>query len=91
MYPLEGNILDITKQAQRDLRRGVLPKHVQARLPFYVSEQALRKYMVRLWQRGELMRIGGTDARRGYRTPTLVERVAFHCTGMYPYGAGLVA
>lgn len=90
MYPLEENILQLMRRTQRDLRSGVLPRHIQSRLPFYVSEQALRKYMVRLWKRGELMRIGGTAARRGYRLPSLVERVAFHVTGMWPYGAELV-
>lgn len=87
MYPLEDNILDLMRQTRRDLRRGVLPREIQARLPIGVSEQNLRKYMVRLWHRGELIRIGGTAARRGYRLPSLVERVAFQVTGMYPYGA----
>lgn len=93
MYPLEDNILEQVRHIQRNLRRGVLPRHIQPRLSDYgyVSEQWLRTCMVRLWRRGELVRIGGTGARRGYRLPTLVERLAFRVTGMYPFGAENVA
>lgn len=87
MYPLEQNILQHVRSMQRHLRRGVLPRHVQPRLPFYVSEQALRKYMVRMSRQGDIIRLGGDTARRGYRLPTLVERVAFAVTGMFPLGA----
>lgn len=86
-YPLEQNILEQVRHIQRNLRRGVLPVNVQARLDFYVSEQWLRTCMVRMWRRGELIRVGGAGARRGYRLPTLVERLAFRVTGMYPFGA----
>lgn len=86
-YPLENNILHEVKCVQRNRRGGALPRHIQPRLEFYVSEQWLRVCMVRLWRRGELIRIGGAGARRGYRLPTLVERLAFRVTGMYPFGA----
>lgn len=91
MYPIEQNILNLVQKAQRNLRRGVLPRHVQPELPFYVSEQALRKYMVRMSRQGDIIRIGGTGSRRGYRLPTLVERVAFAVTGMFPVGAEDIA
>lgn len=90
-YPLEQNILEEVRRIQRNLRRGVLPVNVQAQLDFYVSEQWLRTCMVRMWRNGQLVRIGGAGARRGYRLPTLVERLAFRVTGMYPYGAENVA
>lgn len=86
-YPLEHNILEQVPRIQRNSRRGVLPVNVQARLDFYVSEQWLRTCMVRMWRNGRLIRIGGAGARRGYRLPTLVERLAFRVTGMYPFGA----
>jgi hypothetical protein len=94
MYPLEQNILDSLvriNRERRSLRHGVLPKHVQTCLPFDISEQVVRKYMVRMSRQGDIIRIGGTGARRGYRLPTLVERVAFAVTGMFPVGAEQIA
>lgn len=65
------------KVAQRDLRRGVLPRDVQARLPYNRAEGSLRRDMIMMYRMGWLMRLGGYGARQGYRVPTRMERAAF--------------
>lgn len=86
-YPLENNILYVLRQCQRDYGRGVLPREVQARLGVSISEFSVRRYMLRLWRRGELVRVGGARCRQGYRLPTVIERVGFRVTGgVWPWG-----
>lgn len=65
------------REARRDLRRGVLPKDVQPRLPYGRAEGSLRRDMLHMYQSGRLVRLGGEGARRGYRMPTHAERWAF--------------
>lgn len=72
---------------REDADRGVFPFMVQCHLDFYLSEQALRRHMMRLARRGYLVRIGGADSRRGYRLALPVERVAARM-GVTPYRAG---
>jgi hypothetical protein len=75
-------------KAQRDLRRGVLPRDVQARLPYARAEGSLRRDMLAMYQAGRLVRVGGLGARRGYRLPSRVERVAWGCNaGQWPAGS----
>lgn len=62
---------------QRDLRRGVLPRDVQARLPYSRAEGSLRRDMIQMYRMGRLIRLGGDGARQGYRLPTRMERMAF--------------
>lgn len=64
-------------QAQRDLRRGVLPRDVQARLPYRRAEGSLRRDMLGMYRQGRLVRVGGEGARQGYRLPTRAERLSF--------------
>ena len=65
------------KAAQRDLRRGVLPRDVQARLPYSRAEGSLRRDMIQMYRMGRLIRLGGYGARQGYRLPTRMEKFAF--------------
>lgn len=75
------------RKAQRDLRRGVFPRDVQPRLPFeYRAEGSLRRDMLAMYEAGWLVRIGGYGARRGYRLPSRMERLAYSLNrGMFPY------
>lgn len=78
-------------KAQRDLRRGVLPRDVQARLPYNRAEGSLRRDMGAMWANGRLVRVGGAGARQGYRLPSRIEKMAWHINqGMWPYGAEFV-
>lgn len=65
------------KAAQRDLRRGVLPRDVQSRLPYSRAEGSLRRDMLMMYQHGRLIRLSGYGARQGYRLPTRMERIAY--------------
>jgi hypothetical protein len=78
-------------KAQRDLRRGVLPKDVQARLPYNRAEGSLRRDMLAMYEAGRLVRVGGHGARRGYRLPTRLEKLCFALNrGMWPHGTEFV-
>ena len=78
-------------KAQRDLRRGVLPRDVQARLPYNRAEGSLRRDMGQMWAAGRLVRIGGYGARQGYRLPSRMEKLAFTINmGMFPHGSEYV-
>lgn len=68
-------------RAQRDLRRGVLPRDVQARLPYSRAEGSLRRDMLHMYSSGMLIRVGGYGSRRGYRVPTPAERISYSCNG----------
>lgn len=74
------------KAAQRDLRRGVLPRDVQARLPYCRAEGSLRRDMLMMYDRGRLIRLGGHGARQGYRLPTRMERLAYTLHQGWPVG-----
>lgn len=74
------------KAAQRDLRRGVLPRDVQARLPYSRAEGSLRRDMLAMYRMGWLIRLGGYGARRGYRLPTRMERMAYRVNQRWPVG-----
>lgn len=75
------------RSAQRDLKRGVLPRDVQARLPYGRAEGSLRRDMLMMYDHGRLIRVGGHGARQGYRLPTRMERLAFAVNGMlWPVG-----
>lgn len=77
-------------KAQRDLRRGVLPKDVQSRLPYSRAEGSLRRDMAEMAYDGRIVRVGGQMARRGYRMPTLAERVSRLCNGgVWPVALGM--
>lgn len=79
-------------RAQRDLRRGVLPRDVQSRLPYARAEGSLRRDMLAMYLAGRLVRVGGMGARRGYRLPTRTERVAWVCNaGCWPVGSETLA
>lgn len=78
-------------KAQRDLRRGVLPRDVQARLPYNRAEGSLRRDMLAMANAGRLVRIGGAGARQGYRLPSRLERLAFVLNqGMFPHNSEFV-
>lgn len=78
-------------KAQRDLRRGVLPRDVQARLPYNRAEGSLRRDMLAMYEAGRLVRVGGHGARRGYRLPSRLERMCFTLNrGMWPHGTEFV-
>lgn len=75
------------RRAARDLRRGVLPRDLQPRLPFYRHESSLRRDMYNMYQTGRLVRVDGEGARQGYRLPTRIEAAAFSINGgIWPYG-----
>ena len=75
-------------KAQRDLRRGVFPRDVMPRLPYARAEGSLRRDMWSMYEQGRLVRLGGEGARKGYRVPTLIERLAWHWNGgQWPVGA----
>jgi hypothetical protein len=72
-YYMDGiyeEIERVVKTLQRNLRRGVLPKHVQPRLPFDRAEGSIRRDMGQMWEEGKLVRVGGQGTRRGYRCAT---------------------
>lgn len=64
---LDAEILHTVRKLERDYQRGVLPWMVQARLDFYRAEATLREDMRRLAASGLLVRVGGAEARQGYR------------------------
>ena len=83
-------ILLAVRQIIRDKQDGALPKEVQARLPVVCDEVTVRRYMVQLWLGGLLFRIGWdglvqVKTRRGYRMPTLAERLCYEITGVWPF------
>lgn len=82
-YTLEiwGQIETAVRSAERNLGRGVFPVDVMPRLPYARAEGSLRRDMASMWRHGQLVRIGGEDARQGYRVPTRMERVAWRCNG----------
>jgi len=77
MTQVYDEIEGVVRQLQRDLRRGVLPKDVRMRLSYLRAEGSLRRDMALMRTTGRLVRVGGKDARRGYRLPTTVERLAW--------------
>lgn len=78
-------------KAQRDLRRGVLPRDVQARLPYNRAEGSLRRDMLAMYEAGRIVRVGGYGARQGYRLPSRMEKLAFAINlGMWPHGTEFV-
>lgn len=73
--------------AQRDLKRGVLPRDVCSRLPYDRAEGSLRRDMLAMYRMGRLIRLGGYGARRGYRLPTPVEKISYTINfQMWPVG-----
>jgi hypothetical protein len=82
-----GQIEAAVIQAQKELRRGVLPRDVQPRLPYNRAEGSLRRDMLAMYKYGRLVRVGGAGARRGYRLPTRMERLSFTINaGIFPLG-----
>jgi len=77
--------------AQRELKRGVLPKDVQARLPYRRAEGSVRRDMGDMARIGRLVRLGGTGARQGYRLPTRMERICWGFMQMFPVGTEKVS
>lgn len=87
MDAIYGQIETAVTRAQRDLRRGVLPRDIQSRLPYSRAEGSLRRDMMAMHHHGRLIRIGGAGARRGYRVPTKIERLSWSINGgIFPYG-----
>lgn len=81
MERLNEAIIAQVRQKQRGRKeRGVFPHELVGWLDEPYHEFTIRRRMVALWERGELIRIGGEGARRGYRVPTVVERV---CLALY--------
>lgn len=80
-------IRDAVRTSQRDLRRGVLPKHVQARLPYPRAEGSVRRDMGNMAAGGLLVRLGSETSRQGYRLPTATERLCYQILGTFPVGA----
>lgn len=75
----------------RSLRRGVLPRDIQPRLPWERAEGSLRRDMLAMYQAGRIVRVGGHGARQGYRLPTRLEKLAYRLnSGMWPYGTEFV-
>lgn len=70
---VEQAIVRIIRQRQRNYppHRGVLPVTIACFLDEYRAQQTVRRDCVALWQRGELVRMGGEGSRRGYRVPPL--------------------
>lgn len=82
----------VMQRAQRDLRRPVLPREVQPRLPIDRAEGSLRRDMYAMYQSGRLVRVGGEGARQGYRLPTKIERLSYQLNGgRWPHGTERVA
>ncbi len=78
-------------KAYRDLRRGVLPRDIQGRLPYDRAEGSLRRDMLQMYAAGRIVRVGGQGARQGYRPPTLMEKLAYTLNrGMWPHGTEYV-
>jgi hypothetical protein len=79
-YYMDGiydDIEGVVKRLQRNLMRGVLPKHVQPYLPYDRAEGSIRRDMGQMWVDGRLVRVGGQGTRRGYRCATSDERTGF--------------
>jgi len=66
---IERDIIRIVASLQRSYQR-VYPWMVAAQLDYYRCEQTLRRDMMALVERGKLIRVGGRQARRGYRAIT---------------------
>lgn len=82
------HIEHVVKVAQRDLGRAVFPWEVQGRLLVSRAEGSLRRDMYKMYQAGRLVRVGGDGARRGYRLPSRMERLAWVVNaGLWPLGA----
>ena len=80
-------IVHHTLRAQRELHRPVFPWEVQGRLPIPRAEGSLRRDMYYLYMTGRLVRVGGNDARQGYRVPTAMERLSWALNGgLWPLG-----
>lgn len=62
------DVVRIVRKLQRNYER-VFPWMVAIHLDFYRAEQTMRKDMAYLARRGDLIRIGGPRARRGYSAP----------------------
>jgi hypothetical protein len=68
-------IIRIVRERQRICGHGILPADVVQWLPFGMSIGYARKVMRRLWTEGQLIRVGGKGARRGYLAPAEVSRL----------------
>ena len=83
-------ILVAVRQIVRNKQGGALPKDVHAWISLECDEVTVRRYMVQLWRSGLLFRIDWNDVirintRKGYRIPTLAERLCFQITGVWPF------
>jgi hypothetical protein len=65
LSPFEEKIVETVQVMQRDRYAKVLPWMVQSRLPAFISERQVRRYMSRLAAEGYLRREG---KRMGYVT-----------------------
>lgn len=75
----------------RDLQRGALPRDIQPRLPVDRAEGSLRRDCLAMYAAGRLVRVAGHGARRGYRLPSRMEKLAFALNrGMWPHGTEFV-
>ena len=63
---MDQRILQILSEYPRRGRRGVFPHLVRDLLGVEVHVVTVRRRMRRLWLDGQLERIGGENARRGY-------------------------
>lgn len=63
---LEAQIIKAVARIQRDFG-SAYPWQVQMWIDEYRDESTLRRHMVRLAQRGLLVRVGGWHRRKGYR------------------------
>jgi hypothetical protein len=68
-----------------------LPRDVQTRLPYNRAEGSLRRDMLAMYEQGRIVRVGGHGARRGYRLPSRMEKLAYALNrGMWPHGTEFV-
>lgn len=66
---LYGDILTLVRRLQRNVApdQGVFPFQVSAHLEYYRADGTLRRDMMEMAEIGLLERIGGENARKGYR------------------------
>lgn len=74
---LDVQIIAIVRKLERSFGRGIFPWMVQPWLDAGYCEQTLRRHMVRMWQQGQLHRVGGPKGRRGYRVAAPGSRLRF--------------
>lgn len=73
-FYVEADVLRVVVDLQRRGYGRIYPKMIQPHLPYYRTEQTLRRDMMSLTRRGYLERLGGEKSRRGYRAVSVALR-----------------